>query len=198
MRIVHYTLGLYPKRTGGLNRYATDLMFEQSREHEVSMLMPGSWRPWRRRCYICHKGNDRNLEIFHLRNALPLPLLYGIKRQKNFRGGKIDVQSFERFYEKVKPEILHLHTLMGMPEEVLRFFKEKGVKIVYTSHDYFGICPKVNLINQDGVLCPGPEPQRCAICNANAPSPFFLRIRNSRMAFVIRDFARWLKSMINF
>ena len=198
MRITHYTLGLYPKRTGGLNRYATDLMHEQSKEHEVSVLIPGSWRPWRRKCSISYKGTERHLEKFILQNASPLPLLYGIKTPKNFVERKIDVQSFERFYEKTKPDVLHLHTLMGMPKEALRFFKEKGVQIVYTSHDYFGICPKVNLINQNGVLCEGPTPERCTVCNEKAPSTIFLRMRNSEMAFKTRDFVRWLKNTLHY
>lgn len=198
MRIIHYTLGLYPKRTGGLNHYATDLMKEQTKEHDVVVLIPGGWMPLNKKVTIKAKGTKDNIRCFRLCNTLPLPLLYGIKNPLAFIEKPINYKSFEWFYNKTRPEVFHLHTLMGMPEEALSFFKGKGVKIVYTSHDYFGICPKVNLINQDGALCPGPAPQRCAICNANAPSTFYLRLRNSRMAFVIRDFLRWLKNTLHF
>jgi len=39
MKILHYSLGLFPYRTGGLTKYATDLMLEQSKDkHEVHLL----------------------------------------------------------------------------------------------------------------------------------------------------------------
>ncbi len=198
MRIVHYTLGIYPMRTGGLNRYATDLTREQAKENSVAVLMPGGWRPWCRVCNIRYRGEVDGLKCYHLRNAEPLPLLYGIRHPKNFAGYPINKESFENFYNDFKPGVLHLHTLMGLPEEALRFFKEKGVRIVYTSHDYFGICPKVNLINQQGELCVGPTPERCAACNMQAPSTLFLKLRNSGMAFKTRDIVRWLKNTLRF
>lgn len=41
MRILHYTLGLPPFRSGGLTRYASDLMEEQTKHNEVFHLYPG-------------------------------------------------------------------------------------------------------------------------------------------------------------
>lgn len=198
MNIIHYTLGLYPKRTGGLNRYATDLMLEQSKKHNVSVIMPGKWQPWRFNCFLYKDGRVDRIMCYKLGNALPSPLLYGIRYPSAFYHKGFSRKSFERFYETVKPDILHLHTLMGLPEDALAFFKDKGVRIVYTSHDYFGICPKVNLINSEGELCEGPAPERCAVCNRLAPSTIFLRIRNSELAFMIRDLLKWTKSTLNF
>lgn len=198
MRIVHYTLGIFPNRAGGLNRYATNLMVEQAKEHEVTVVIPGGWIPWRNHMTLKEKGMKGNLRCFHLCNALPLPLLYGIKKPQEFTSRGINRKNFENFYDNVRPTVLHLHTLMGISEEFLRFFRSKGVKIVYTSHDYYGICPKVNLINQNGVLCEGPSPERCAICNVNSPSILFLRLRNSEMLLKLRDFIRWLKNTLHF
>lgn len=198
MRIVHYTIGLYPKRTGGLNRYATDLIKEQMTEHKVAVLKPGPWKPWRRTCSISRCNMEDGIKCYSLINALPQSLLYGVKTPKDFIGTTISRKGFERFFEEVKPDILHLHTLMGMPKEALSFFKEKGVKIVYTSHDYFGICPKVNLINEKGELCEGPSADKCAKCNDSAPSSLFLRVRSSSLAFKTRDLVRWFKNTIHF
>lgn len=195
MRIVHYTLGLYPDRSGGLNRYSTDLIKAQSKEHDVVALLPGPWRPWRRECRIERRASKNGIKRFVMCNALPIPLLYGIRMPSDFMTVHIDKRNFEEFFVEMNPDVIHLHTLMGMPEEALCFFKDKGVKIVYTSHDYFGICPKVNLINNKGILCGGPKPERCALCNSNAPSTFFLRLRNSNLVFKVRDIIRWIKSM---
>lgn len=195
MRILHYTLGLYPHRTGGLNRYSTDLIREQAKQHQVAVLMPGAWMPFCSRCFISKVRKQDGILCFYLRNALPQPLLFGIKTPDAFVGRHISQTSFERFYEEFKPEVLHLHTLMGIPEDAIRFFKDKGVKIVYTSHDYFGICPKVNFIKPNGELCDGPAPDKCCVCNQQAPSVLFLRLRSSWMALKTRDFVRWIKSI---
>lgn len=194
MRILHYTLGLYPNRTGGLNRYATDLIREQSLEHDVAILMPGPWKPWRDKCCISTGKVEEGLKCFKLINALPQPLFYGIKNPRRFFEGSISKKSFEQFYEEVNPDVLHLHTLMGFPEEALRFFKNKGVKVVFTTHDYFGICPKVNFINSEAKLCEGPSEERCSQCNLKSPSIIYLRLRNSSVMLKIRNVVRWLRT----
>lgn len=198
MRILHYSLGIFPNRTGGLNRYATDLMREQGKDNDVALLYPGKYRFWQCESLISSPKMIKDIKCYQLVNALPQPLLFGIRKPHSFINKPISKKSFEKFYDSFRPEVLHLHTLMGMSEEALKFFKERGVRIVYTSHDYFGICPKVNLINEKGELCEGPGAERCARCNAKAPSTIYLRLRNSEIAFILRDLIRWFKNTIHF
>ncbi len=198
MNIVHYTLGVFPNRAGGLIRYATDLAKEQALEHNVCILMPGSWNPFWGKCCISKGDTQKGLVCYKLKNALPQPLLYGIKRPKDFMEVSLSYDSFERFFCDFKPDILHIHTLMGLPEKVLCYFKEKGVKIVYTSHDYFGICPKVNLITPKGELCAGPSLEKCFECNIHSKGTVYLRMRSSNLAYKIRDLVRWIKITFHF
>lgn len=197
MTILHYSLGLFPSRSGGLNRYATDLMIEQAKNHKVALLYPNGYNLLFRRCYVSKQKEKNGIILYRLVNAHPIPLFYGLNNPKDFTIAHINRKSFECFYNDLKPDILHLHTLMGIPRDVISFLKEKGVKVVYTSHDYFGICPKVNLVNEKGELCEGPDEKRCAKCNAQAPSSLFLRIRSSSLAYNVRDFCRWLKKISN-
>lgn len=76
---------------------------------------------------------------------------------------------------------------MGLPIDLVVYLKEKGVKIVFTSHDYYGLCLKVNFINQDGLFCKTPIGIQCAICNNDAPGSFFLRLRNSKYLLKYKD-----------
>lgn len=198
MRILHYSIGLFPNRTGGLNRYSTDLMKEQSKYHKVGLLYPCGYSVFRQESFISSPSNVGTVLCYKLVNALPVPLMYGIRNSSKFIGQEISRESFESFYNDFKPDVLHLHTLMGMPEQALRFFKEKNVRIIFTSHDYFGICPKVNFIDDNNKLCDGPKFERCEKCNASAPSITFLRVRNSEFILKLRDFSRWIKSMIHF
>ncbi len=198
MRILHYSLGIYPHRTGGLNRYCTDLIREQSKTHKVALLYPSGYSIWQRKCHVSKPNKRDGIIYYRLINAEPVPLLYGIKNPKDFYGKKADIKNIEFFYNNFHPDVLHLHTMMGLPEEVLKFFKDKEVRIVYTSHDYFGICPKVNFMNAKGNLCDGSGSQKCMCCNKKAPTTLFLKIRNSEIALAIRDFFKWIKSIIRY
>lgn len=195
MRIIHYTLGFYPYRRGGLPKYATDLMLEEKRlGHQVIALYPGGVSFLHTSCFV-HKDKLYNgIETYELTNPLPVSLAYGIKDiESETISKKLDLNSFNHFLDAVKPQVFHIHTLMGLPLEYLRIIHERQIRIIYTSHDYFGLCPKVNFINQDGDVCLGASAERCALCNANAKSAFYLKIRNAKWLVPLRDIVRRLK-----
>jgi len=53
MRILHYTLGFPPKRSGGLVEYASSIMIEQSKSgNDVYSLSPGGINILTRKTYI--------------------------------------------------------------------------------------------------------------------------------------------------
>ncbi len=188
MRIVHYTLGLAPMRSGGLTKYASDLMLEQAKRHSVVLLSASRWSVFYKNISFKRASDWGDIRHYNIKNSLPIPLLYGVKDPRDFHSGyKITAEALEGFYQEVRPDALHVHTLMGLPKELLEFLKAKGVKLVFTTHDYFGICPKVNLINQDGEVCEGPSEDRCRICNEKAKPALFLRLRNSRYILGLKN-----------
>lgn len=146
MKILHYTLGPPPLRSGGLTRYAMDLIEEQSQEHEIIHLHPGKVNLLNRKTKVVQKKdkNKNNISNFQIENSLPLPLFRGISTPKDFmKATSKDI--FKEFLEEVEPEVIHIHTLMGLHREFLEVANELEIKLVYTTHDYFGICPTINL-----------------------------------------------------
>ena len=116
MRILHYSLGLPPARSGGLTRYATDLMTAQCGRHQVSLLYPGRWQPFGGRVRVRRGKDYGDVAVYELINPLPVPLSYGVREPGGFlQAKKLDRASLEAFYEQVRPDILHLHTWMGLP-----------------------------------------------------------------------------------
>ena len=113
--------------------------------------------------------------------------------ERETSGQGLDEKSFLVMLDEVKPDVLHVHTLMGLPLEYLQIVHDRGIRIVYTSHDYFGLCPKVNFINQDGEVCLGASAERCAVCNAQAKSAMFLKVRNAKWVVPFKTIARRLK-----
>ena len=195
MRILHYTLGFSPYRSGGLVKYANDLMQAQMKlGHLVVALYPGGTSFLEKSCHVHWDKLYNGIRSFEMTNPLPVPLMYGVKAIESATNSQnLDSYSFECLLDDVKPEVFHVHTLMGLPLEYLQIVHDLGIRIVYTSHDYFGLCPKVNFINQDGEVCLGASADRCAVCNAHAKSAMFLKVRNAKWVVPLKSIARRMK-----
>jgi GT2 family glycosyltransferase/glycosyltransferase involved in cell wall biosynthesis len=66
---------------------------------------------------------------------------------------------------------VHIHHLSGMDMDVHTLIHRLGVAFDVTVHDYFGLCPQVNLLPWlDGLYCGEPGPSACNACIADRPS----------------------------
>lgn len=195
MIVLHYTLGFPPYRSGGLVKYAMDLMkAELSLGHRVVALYPGGTSFLVGGCTVHWDKNNNGIDTYEMSNPLPVPLLYGIKDiKRTIISSHLNKKSFICMLDNVKPNVIHIHTLMGLPLEYLQIVHERKIRIVYTSHDYFGLCPKVNFINQDGAICQGASAGRCAVCNVCAKSTLFLRVRNAKWVVPLKSIVRRMK-----
>lgn len=184
MNIIHYLIGFPPYRHGGASKYAIDLLQEQNHIEGVNtfILIPGNTLCLQhKKSKIKRRKDYFDIPVFSIENPVIEPLLYGIKDASYIFNSEhiFDGNDLEKFYDEIKPNILHVHTLMGLPKIFISYMKSKGVIIVMTSHDYYGFCPKVNLINNNSELCTCLDGSLCAECNMNSRSLFFLKICNS-------------------
>ena len=65
--------------------------------------------------------------------------------------------------DELQPDLVHLHSLLGLS---LALPEALGAPTVYTSHNYWPICPRMYLFRDDLSLCSGPEPtgEKCGTC----------------------------------
>lgn len=193
MIIIHYFLGFPPMRSGGLTRYAIDLMKEQhALGHSVIAIYPKmNLQKQKNSIVFTYKGTNANITMYEMKGALPVPLLYGVNNPDDYMPNYEESKpTIANFFESVRPDIFHIHTLMGLPIEVLEVAKMMGIRTVFTSHDYFGLCPKVNFIDYTGQLCEGMEERHCTACNKNAWSRGLLWLRNSRLMVILKRLRR--------
>lgn len=69
----------------------------------------------------------------------------------------------------------HIHHTINLPERALDPIKELGLTYDWTVHDYYVICPRVNLLNGRSRYCGEPEPEACNRCikqNGVVPGAF--------------------------
>lgn len=179
MRIIHYIFGLPPVRTGGLIKYALDLAFQQqSMGHDVTILCPGSFqgKDVKKTEYV--QENYKGHKVVRIKNPLPVPMTNGILDIERYTTpGRGDV--YCRLIQELQPDILHIHSFMGLHAELLKEAKKQGVYIVYTTNDYFGLCPAVTLF-KEGHNCDEEDWSKCFGCCQNAFSEKKLRRQQSK------------------
>ncbi|CUW06491.1 glycosyl transferase, group 1 [Leuconostoc inhae] len=140
MKIIHYSLGFPPERTGGLVQYVFNLAKEQlNLGHDVTIMYPGKISFFRKQISlkVIERNNIRSVELV---NSLPLPLIGNIGNPADFMLPSNRI-IFEKFLRKENPDVIHVHTLMGLYAEFISVAKQLNIKLVFTTHDYFGISP---------------------------------------------------------
>ena len=74
--------------------------------------------------------------------------------------------SMTRVLEALAPVHAHVHHVMGVPIELIDLLAERAIPYDWTIHDYYSICPRVNLINADHSYCGEPDEVGCNRCLA--------------------------------
>jgi len=170
MKILHYALGFPPYRTGGLTKYCTDLMLTQKEQgHQVALMWPGQIGFVNKKMKIRRGKSWNDILSFEVINPLPVALDEGIVDIAVYTKS-VDKRMYKKLLEEFKPDTIHIHTLMGLHREFIEVAKELSIRTVFTSHDYFGLCPKVTLFH-DGRTCDDDHDcADCVACNQTALS----------------------------
>ena len=163
MNILHVALGLPPLRTGGLTRYCSELMEAQaSAGNRVSLVYPGRFLPGPVRF---HKGEWHGIETHELINPLPVALTFGIAEPDAFTVPCRDIHIFENIIRDIDPDVVHVHSFMGIYREFFQVIKRLSVPMLFTTHDYYPMCPRCTFVDADGEPCiKGPSAELCAVC----------------------------------
>ena len=187
MRILHYSLGFPPYRTGGLTKFCMDLMNQQIIDgHNVSLLWPGECRLFDSKTRIRHNKSVNGIGNYEIINPLPVSYDEGIKDFDIFMQAG-DKRIYNCFLKQLQPEVIHIHTLMGLHKNFMLAAKELQIRIVFTAHDFFPICPKVTMFRH-GKICESIYScKECGICNNTALSLGKIKILQSSLYRNIKD-----------
>lgn len=196
MKILHYALGFPPYRTGGLTKYCIDLMLTQVEQgHEVALLWPGEIHFILKKTKIKERNHWNGIRNFELIDPLPVSLDEGIIEIEAYTK-RVNESVYLNFLRMYMPDVIHIHTLMGLHKEFLDVAKQLKIKTVFTTHDYFGICPIVTLYH-DGCVCDDDHDcLDCVKCNQTAlglkkieilQSPIYRRLKNTKAVKMLRN-----------
>ncbi|MCI8352324.1 MAG: glycosyltransferase family 4 protein [Clostridia bacterium] len=197
MRILHYFLGFPPYRTGGLTKFAYDLMCSQVESgNEVVAVWPGKINFFinKDKIKLKKRKNIKGIQNYEIINPLPISLDEGIIDIDKYTKSNSE-RAYLEFFDKIKPDSIHIHTLMGLHKEFVKAAKLRNIKTIYTTHDYFGICPKVTLYRFGEVCNNDFGCKECVRCNYSAlsmkkiilmQSPLYRKLKNSKIVKILR------------
>lgn len=175
MNILHYSLGFPPFRRGGMTKYCLDLIFEQVKAgHQVALLWPGRLHDFSPKSNVLKKQkyklqNGLYCGSYELLNSLPIPLMDGIQNPTMYLIKK-EKNIYIKFFQEHTFQVFHIHTFMGLPVELVEAAHEAGVKTVFTTHDYFPICPRCNLFHAGKDCLDDKKCANCVSCNQHGLS----------------------------
>jgi len=93
-------------------------------------------------------------------------------------GEKQLLDSFRQVVLQVKPDLVHLQHLMGLPIAIVDFLQRHNLPFVVTLHDYWWVCANAQLLtNYSRQLCDGPQAYlncaRCVLARTGYPDRFW-------------------------
>lgn len=188
MRILIYSLGLPPFRRGGLVNYSVDLAEELAKEgNEVTFLYPGKM-PLKKSGYLSFKKKKVNysFQCYEMVNPLPVSLTFGNSIDVLPFFEERDKSKIRSFIKKISPDVVHVHTIMGLPKEYLEVLKEENIKTVFTTHDYYGLCPKMLASDPLESLKSSECSYDCMLCSVG-PSLSKIRLMQSHLYQTFKD-----------
>lgn len=187
MKVLHYALGFPPYRTGGLTKFCMDLMKQQDKDgHQVALIWPGKMNFIGNKVSVHDRGTVSNIRSFEIFNPLPISYDEGIQDFGAFSDdcGK---KAYDAFFSIYKPDVIHIHTLMGLHKSFILSAKQKSVRIVFTAHDYFPICPRITMFRLGQVCVSAENCKECGQCNVTALSISKIKLLQSPIYRTFKD-----------
>jgi len=134
------------------------------------------------------------LEIYRVKNRIQYDTF-----EQTYYNPKIE-DRFKQVIAEFKPDIVHFHHCVVLSATLLSIAKELGLPTILTLHDFWFICPRINLLKPDLTICPGPKTQMdCLVCLADY-SPKAKKLKGAleiiRNIPALHTPAKWLLSAL--
>jgi glycosyltransferase involved in cell wall biosynthesis/GT2 family glycosyltransferase len=160
-RVVHVVHGWPPENFAGTEMYAWWLTRYQARDREVAVYSRSADRQFASGTGVelvdGEAGGARvRLRVRHFDERSPL--------RRNVLHDRPLRRDFAKFLDETRPELVHVHHLAGHGFSVIDEIVARGLPLVVQMQDWWLACARANLLDRGRHLCPGPAPERCAVC----------------------------------
>ncbi len=112
---------------------------------------------------LTHRVDDHDIQVWTASVGEVTPA----KRFLTTFGHSALLKFFRQTLAEMKPDIVHIQHLMGLPVSIVHFLQREGIPYIITLHDYWWVCANAQLLtNYDQTICEGPGQGylNCAKC----------------------------------
>jgi len=172
LRLLFVVHGFPPQTLAGTEIYTLSLLRQLRRRHEV---------------FVLYRAEDRNAENYSLRTSeyqgMPVyeivnNLEYG-GIEETVRNEKIE-EKFDWVLDAVRPDVVHFQHCLHLSVSLVSRARQRGIPAFVTLHDYWFVCPKVQLIRPNRRVCETRQPGLvCIECSSSQTR----KVRLARWAF---------------
>lgn len=164
MRILQVVHTFPPHSYSGAEKYAQQLSTELARDHEVHVFYPiAGDEPYSLHSSRCDDYYTHELSLNGHKGVNFTNILGAASLAKTIRNARVET-IFAEFIRRLRPDVVHFQHLMYLSAELIRIVKQEGIPTVLTLHDYWFLCPTVQMHRHDGSVCLQPEPSVCRKC----------------------------------
>ena len=185
-RVAHLVHGWPPWSRAGTELYARWLAVSQARRREVAAyarIEDPRGELGDAREYL-DEGVGVRLTVNNFTQRDPL--------SRNSLKSRVLERDFGRFLDRFRPDLLHVHHLVGHSAGLLAVAHRRGVPILYQAQDWWPACARVNFTHRSLTSCSGPGISKCARCIALTRLPPAGLTNRSLHLFR----ARWLRRQL--
>ncbi|MEW6581374.1 MAG: glycosyltransferase [Actinomycetota bacterium] len=179
MRILHLGWGYPPTYMfGGPVYYVHRLALEQiARGHDVTVACASdqdrdTMPPW-----AVGRAEHEGVPYVHVINRSAHMYRLGDPAGETLDPGA--ERAFLGILDAEAPDVLHIHNLVGLCMTLPRLARQRGVPVVMSLHNYWPLCPRVDLFQADRWACPGPQQADCGACLASDAPAAAYRARHA-------------------
>lgn len=191
MRILIVSNGYPPTAFGGVEVNTLELAREfKRRGHTVAV--------------ICRESDKQRPDYEVIRDVheeIPvMRVVNDYKQLTSFRQLYVDAHIdaiFANLLDEFQPDVVHFNHFLALSATLPHETARRGIATVATVHDYWILCERVNLINSQHAMCPGPmqggDCFRCLFVNPGEPGRI-MRLLKKILPFHVRVWLRKLTS----
>jgi glycosyltransferase involved in cell wall biosynthesis len=159
VRIAHVIHAFPPSSRAGSENYAEALAREQLRRHEVAVFhrVADPARPE----YEVSEGRAGDIPVVRVNRTFRDMTSF----RDTYRSDAV-AAAFGAFLDRFRPDAVHFHHTTCLSTTCVHEAKRRGIRVVYTLHDFWLLCPRGQLVRRDLSLCERHTDADCVRCMA--------------------------------
>ncbi len=166
--------------------------------HHVLYLASGRRYDLRPRMHIRHIERWRGIECYDLFNSPNVsPASYNFQNMRQELEHAAQSRLVLSWLDEHRVQVVHIHSLEGFPLSLIRAIRESGRAVIVTPHNYWFVCPQVDLMQGETRLCRDYEGgAKCVSCIRSRPAAAARRKRrfgHTFERFVGIEVSGWLR-----